>query len=84
MYAYSIYDNKAKAYGEPIFYKLDAELIEAISYSFTQEGYEEVQPIEFDIFKLGTFDHNTAKFELLEAPEHLFNVNDIIKQEKTA
>jgi len=82
MVAYSIYDNKAEIYQEPIFYKEDREIIDAITYSFTQEDYEEVQANEFDIFKLGEYNTFNGKFDLLESPKHLFNVQDIIKQQK--
>ena len=78
----TIQDNKAEIYREPIFLNIEDEIKEIINFSFQQEEYKDINPKEYDIFKLGTYEEKTGKFDLLEAPKHLYNVSDLIKKEK--
>ena len=76
----TIKDSKASIYKEPLFLKREIEIIDILNYSFQQEEYKDINANEYDIFKLGTYNESNGKFDLLEAPEHLYNVGDIIKQ----
>lgn len=82
MTAYAIYDKKAEIYHEPIFYKREEEITAEIKISFSSKDYQNIQPIEFDLFELGSYDTNTAKFNLYPSPKHVYNIQSIIKKDK--
>lgn len=73
---YTMYDNKAKIYNQPLCVLNEEELIESLKYSI-YEGELGINPIEFDVFELGEYNPKDGKYELLEAPKHLFNLNSL-------
>ncbi len=81
--AYTIQDNKINAYGAPMHVKTLAEMTESIVQSFenmTGNQAVKINPIEHDLFELGTYDTDTAKYTLHSAPKHIINVRAILNQ----
>lgn len=71
-HVFTVYDQAAGAYLQPFTFPTHGEAIRAFisaamdpTHKFNRHGED------FSIFFLGTFDDNTAKFQLIEAPELL-------------
>jgi hypothetical protein len=75
---YCTYDNKTESYNQPMFYLEEEACVKALSYFInSEEGLNEVNPVDYELFHLGKYDPQTGKFELLEAPKHLMNLRKL-------
>lgn len=70
---FSVYDNKAEVYNRPMHVVSLDEVIDACKLMIEDEKIE-LNPKDYDVFNLGEYDENSGKYELFEAPQHLFNV----------
>ncbi|AZL82684.1 nonstructural protein [Apis mellifera associated microvirus 20] len=73
LHAFTVFDSKSKSYNTPWFARSKPEA----ERNFVQLVKDEKSmvnqfPEDFDLFYIGTYDDNTAKFDLLETPEHMF------------
>lgn len=76
-----MYDNKVSCHGKPMFYSTKEHCIaELTSFINDDIANGDINPVDFELFYLGTYDQQTAKFDLLEMPKHLFNTRTLIKQ----
>lgn len=78
---YTMYDNKLKCHGKPMFYVSREHCIAELS-SFVNDDIAngDINPIDFELFYLGEYDQQTAKFKTPNPPQHLFNIRTLIKQ----
>lgn len=79
---YSIFDNKVNAYGAPLHFLNKKQVMDSLSKFFTDINNNEeikVNPIDQELFELGTYDTETGKFTLHEAPIHMLNCSQLIK-----
>jgi hypothetical protein len=78
---YCLYDNKVESYNQPMFYLEEKTCFEALDYFINSEEGKEVNPVDYELFKLGEYDNSTGKFELLDAPKHLCNLRKFKKED---
>lgn len=72
---FAIRDSKTMVFGNPIFSVNDQTMMRAIiNISLDEEHPIGKNPEDYDLYKLGTFDDNSGKCELLDSPEHLQKV----------
>lgn len=80
--AFSLYDNKVKAYGKPLFFnnvhECKADLASALQYDKS-----EVNPINYDLFLIGEYDNQSGVFTKTEKPEHLCNLRSLMPKTET-
>jgi hypothetical protein len=77
------YDNKSESFNKPMFYLEEKACIEAINYYVnSEEGMNEINPVDYELFHLGSYDPSTGKFDLFDAPKHLFNLRTLKGDEK--
>lgn len=75
---YTIYDNKVASYGAPMYYKDENELKTAMQTFFIDALTKPtINPIEHELFELGSYDTETALHTLLEKPTHIKNVKQM-------
>lgn len=75
---FTIFDNKVNAYGVPMYYKSEEELYAQMQTFFINALTDKsINPIEHEIFEIGTYDTDNAKHILLEAPKHIANAKAI-------
>jgi hypothetical protein len=71
--AFAVFDNKVDAYGKPIYFKnvheAKAELANAMQYDMS-----ELNPIDYDLFELGTYSNQSGKHTVLPKPKHICNL----------
>jgi hypothetical protein len=79
---YSLYDNKAEIYNQPLCTKTEVELKESLKYTIEEDEENAINPVDYDVFELGEYDPTCGKYDLLEAPKHLFNLKNLIKKEE--
>lgn len=78
---YTMYDNKAEIYNQPLCVLNEKDLIESLEYTIS-DGELEINPVDFDVFELGEYNPKDGKYDLLQAPKHLFNLNSLTKKEE--
>jgi hypothetical protein len=69
---FTIYDNKAEIYQEPLMMTDIHEFEENLKMSL-KDVKEDVNLSEFEVFYLGKYDETTGKYEQKEMPKHLYN-----------
>lgn len=65
---YSIHDRKAQIHNRPFFETNEVVAIRNVEMAF-QDGALAYAPSDFELVRLGTYDDETAKFEILAIPE---------------
>lgn len=72
---FAIKDSKAKAFGQPFYFQNSDMCTRAVinlsmdnTHQFCTNGQD------FDLYYLGTFSDDSGKFDLLDSPEHMHNV----------
>lgn len=75
---YTIYDSKAAAYKLP-FYQIndDVALRTAIDLLLDKDSQISKHPHDFVMFKLGSYDDITARFDLLPSPESFVRFHEL-------
>lgn len=78
---YAIYDSKAKAYGQPFYMQYDDMCTRAvINLSMDPTHQFCTNPEDFDLFRLGVFDDENGRFDLMDSPEHMHKVKHLKEQ----
>lgn len=75
---YSLFDNKVKTYGHPLFYLTAEEMLNALKDFVNNTRSVNINPIDFDLFFLGEYDQNTGKLTPQKEPEHLINLATLV------
>lgn len=65
---YSIHDRKAQLYNRPFFETNEVVAIRNVEMAFG-EGALAYAPSDFELVKLGTYDDETGKYDILAIPE---------------
>lgn len=75
---YVIYDVKASVYNRP-FYLINDAVAARVAIDLTKDAASDISrhPEDFIMFKLGTFDDQTASFELNSSPAVMFRMHEI-------
>lgn len=64
-----VYDQKAKAYLQPFFSQTLGVALRQFKFAANDQSHDFSRFAEdFTLFELGTFEQDTAKFDLLEVP----------------
>lgn len=75
MKVFCMFDNKIDVFNKPMFLKDESELKDMMEFANEQA---EINPIEYEIYELGEYDTGSGKFELLEAPKHLYSMKSLV------
>lgn len=76
---FTVRDTKASAYLQPFFMPNEATAIRAMSNCLSTPGHQfYVNPEDFGLYCLGEYDVLDGKCTLLDAPEHVVNLVDLI------
>lgn len=80
---YCLFDNKTEIYNIPFYAQNDetAKAEIAIALSLTDEEKIDVNPVDYDLFFLGEYDAQTGKFDNLDVPKHICNLNIVVNKE---
>lgn len=80
MRVFSVYDSKAEAYGSPVFLKTKGEAIRGFT-DIVNDGNSMLSkyPGDYTLFELGSFDEETAKFDLHSSPVSLGVALEFVK-----
>ena len=80
MRVFSVYDSKAEAYGAPVFFKTKGEAIRGFT-DIVNDGNSMLSkyPGDYTLFELGSFDEETAKFDLHASPVSLGVALEFVK-----
>lgn len=71
---YTVYDQKAQVYMQPIFFRADGEAIRAFRASISKPGHPFADyPADYTLFAIGEFDDDNAKFASYDAFVNLGN-----------
>lgn len=80
-YAYSVYDEKAKAYNIPFFYPQNDLAIRAIKDSLRNpNSVISRHPEDFAVYVIGTYNDLDGKLESFAQPELLARVSEIANE----
>lgn len=79
---YSMKDNKIEAFGRPMFFMNEELCIANIRIAVCDLDRQVKNPVDYDLYLLGTFSSDTGKFETLEAPKHILNCKSLAVKEK--
>lgn len=85
MEIYTIYDEAVQAFGTPMFCKTGLEMNRELHHFINNEEKNSIMqmyPQQFILYKLGTWNHSTAKFELLEQPLRLYSLNTLVDKKE--
>lgn len=78
---FSVYDKKAKIFCQPFYAENSEVAIRSFAYAANDKTVDLGRyPTDFDLFKLGSFDDQTGKFDLHE-PEHLASAFTLVNEE---
>lgn len=80
----SYFDKKLGVYSNPIFLRNDSN--EDIQENYRRMLASPKVPAEyqdFDVYILGTYEDKRAKFELLDQPEYLLSMADLMIKKET-
>lgn len=78
----SVRDRTADAFGQPFYTASRGGAIRSFADEVNRLDPQNMlskHPEDFDLFELGTFDDNTAQFNLLEAPRQIAIGKDCVK-----
>lgn len=75
---YVIFDAKAKLYNTP-FYQLNNAVAHRTAESLVSDPTTDIarNPEDFTLFCLGSYDDNTAEFDLLATPEAIIKFHEL-------
>lgn len=77
------FDVDTEKYNPPMMFPFDKEaVVETLKEGAIKGRIEGAE--SFDVYCLGTYDTETAKFNLLEKPEKLLQLKDFVKAKATA
>lgn len=69
---FTVFDTKSEAFLNPFFSLAIGSAIRSFETACNEPGHDfQKYGADFTLFHLGAFDTNTAKFELLDAPQNL-------------
>lgn len=75
---FTIRDDKAQAYLQPFFLSNESMARRAIADCVSDSDHMfGKHPEDYALFSLGTFDDQSGKFVLTDAPRHLINLIDV-------
>lgn len=78
MQVYTLFDNKAEAFMPPFYASDEANAKNAVIVFFADaEKSEGINPVDFDLFHLGSYSQFDGKFAVFDVPKHLLNVNSL-------
>jgi len=76
---FSVYDIKAQIFSRPMYLTHKGEAIRAFQDTVKDQNTMIAKHSEdYKLYKLGTFDETTGKFESLEVPEFMNNATDFV------
>lgn len=76
MHVYSVFDKKAGAYFPPFFAKTHGMAERNFMATVMDEGHDfHIFAEDYGLFRLGTFDDTTGKFDSLDSPEHVVDAH---------
>ncbi|QXP44299.1 MAG: nonstructural protein [Arizlama microvirus] len=80
-YIFAIYDSKANAFCEPVFTPNQAIAERSFTIASNDKTtYIGQSPTDYTLFRLGTWDDESGKFDLLDTPESLMLASSTIKE----
>lgn len=69
---FSVYDSKTEAFIQPFYSQAIGSAIRSFETAANEEGHDFARHGgDYTLFHLGSFDHGSCKFELLDAPTNL-------------
>lgn len=75
---FSLFDNKSGTHGNPFIY-LDTQQAKANVRRFVNaEANKDINPADYELYHLGSFDADTGKITPHEAPKHLYSCRTLI------
>lgn len=80
---FSIFDVKAKCFGQPFFMSHNGMALRAFSDLVGEKGTNvNKHPEDFKLYKLGEYDDNSGELTSLEQPDFLANASDYLENVK--
>lgn len=78
---YSVYDNKVNSYKIPLYFKNVHEA--KADLTGAMELYKgKLNPIDYELYHLGSYDTETGKHKLLDKPTHICSLRSLAKEQK--
>lgn len=78
---YAVYDEKAKAYLDPVYFGHDGEALRKFSDVVSNDQSPIAKhPGDFTMYKLGKFDSNSGAIIGLQTPEFLAKAIDFVEE----
>lgn len=77
---YSLYNNKLESYGQIMSAQIEEVLLCDLSDFLLSD--EQINPVDYELFKIGEFDTNSGKADILEAPKHIKNLITLKSSER--
>lgn len=75
---YTVCDTKVGTYLAPFYVMNEPHALRCLANSLLDEDSELCRySVDFDLFYLGTYDDQKAKFELISAPRHITKLSDL-------
>lgn len=77
---FSVYDGPAEAFLPPFFVPSSGQALRALADAAADKTHQfGKHPMDYTLFRLGTFDDSKAVFEILEVPERIVTLNELLK-----
>lgn len=73
---YSLFDRAVATYARPMFAVAAGQVLRDLKVAVNDQQRQEnlvMHSADFDLYKLGSFDDQTGRFELLDKPELVLN-----------
>jgi hypothetical protein len=72
-------DSKVDAYFTPFFVQNEQVAIRSISNLVKDPSHNfALNPSDYDLYLLGTYDDSVGKFDLFDSPQHMLKVLDLL------
>lgn len=78
-YVVVIYDNKLEVYGTPIHFNSKEDAVASLTAFLQDITAKDINPTDYEVFHIGSYDPDAGKYDSLEAPKHLFNTRTLKK-----
>lgn len=79
---YLVYDSKSESYSMPLFHLAVGDAQRAFTRAAnSQESAIGLNPEDFSLFEVGSYDERDGKFEIYEVPRHVANAHELVTSE---
>lgn len=74
---YTLKDSQTETFNTPIHVHNEEHAIASLRLYIVTGDMEGINPLHKDLFHLGSFDDNTGRYKMLDAPRHVLNLRTL-------